>query len=496
MSVRDARTWLQPFAVVSDNLPLNGLTLDSRQAAAGMAFLAVPGHQRDGREFIPQALAGGAALILAEVDDAQQHGRQLPGDHSQPVLGFYRLGERLSALAGAFYQYPAEQLKLVGVTGTNGKSTVTQLIANWLTLLGQPAAVMGTLGNGPFGVLDSAVNTTGSAVEIQSWLRRFADQQIGHVAMEISSHGLVQRRVAEVPFEVALFTNLSRDHLDYHGTMEAYADAKRLLLADERVRQRIINADDPVGRRWLAEFPEAIAFGRQPLSATSDGRRYLRAEAERFSSEGVTFSVKSSWGDGRLSSPLLGAFNVSNLLAALASLLAMGFELAELLATAPRLAPVCGRMERFSAPGKATIVVDYAHTPDALAQALQTLRPHCRGRLWCLFGCGGERDRGKRPLMAEVAARLADRLVVTDDNPRHEDPRAIAAEILEGCRGSETRVCHDREQAIAAALAEAGPDDLILVAGKGHEDYQIIGDRRRDYSDRATVARLLGGETK
>jgi len=355
---------------------------------------------------------------------------------------------------------------------------------------------MGTLGNGPFGALDSAVNTTGNAVEIQHWLRSFEDQDIGHVAMEVSSHGLVQRRVAGIPFEVAVFTNLSRDHLDYHGTMEAYADAKWLLLADERVKTRIINSDDPIGRRWLAAFPGAIAFGRQPLPEALEGRPYLHALDEQFSTAGITFSLRSSWGDGVLSSALLGGFNVSNLLAALASLLELGFPLEELLAKAPQLQPVCGRMERFAVPGKATVVVDYAHTPDALAQALEALRPHCRGRLWCMFGCGGERDRGKRPLMGAEAARMADRLVITDDNPRSEDPQAIVAEILAGCQGSDVRVCHDRGVALAGILAEAGPEDMILVAGKGHEEYQIIGDQRLDYSDRDTVMRLLGEDNK
>lgn len=311
--------------------------------------------------------------------------------------------------------------------------------------------------------------------------------------MEVSSHGLVQHRVAALKFAASVFTNLSRDHLDYHGDMEHYEAAKWLLYSTHHCGQAIVNADDEVGRRWLAKLPDAVAVSMEDHINPNCHGRWLKAVDVKYHDSGATIRFTSSWGDGEIESRLMGAFNVSNLLLALATLLALGYPLADLLKTATQLQPVCGRMEVFSAPGKTTVVVDYAHTPDALEKALQAARLHCTGKLWCVFGCGGDRDKGKRPLMGAIAEQFADVVVVTDDNPRTEEPRAIINDILAGMLDAgQAKVMEGRAEAVTNAIMQAKENDVVLVAGKGHEDYQIVGSQRLDYSDRVTAARLLG----
>lgn len=352
---------------------------------------------------------------------------------------------------------------------------------------------MGTVGNGLLEKVIPTENTTGSAVDVQHVLSGLAGQGATFAAMEVSSHGLVQHRVAALQFAASVFTNLSRDHLDYHGDMEHYEAAKWLLYSTHHCGQAIVNADDEVGRRWLAKLPDAVAVSMEDHINPNCRGRWLKATAVSYHDSGATIQFASSWGNGEIESRLMGAFNVSNLLLALATLLALGYPLADLLKTAARLQPVCGRMEVFAAPGKPTVVVDYAHTPDALEKALQAARLHCRGKLWCVFGCGGDRDKGKRPLMGAIAEEFADIVVVTDDNPRTEEPRAIINDILAGMLDAgHARAVEGRAEAVTNAVMQAKENDVVLVAGKGHEDYQIVGNRRLDYSDRVTVARLLG----
>ncbi|WP_075182233.1 UDP-N-acetylmuramoyl-L-alanyl-D-glutamate--2,6-diaminopimelate ligase [Pantoea sp. 1.19] len=487
---RNLRDLVGPWVTNVPARALREMTLDSRQVASGDLFVALKGHRLDGRGFIPQAIAQGAAAVIAEAD-GERHDGEITEEHGVPVIWLAQLPQRLSALAGRFYQQPAEQMTLIGVTGTNGKTTTTQLLAQWAQLLGETGAVMGTVGNGLYGRLVPSENTTGSAVDVQHELNQLRAQGATLTAMEVSSHGLVQHRVAALPFAAAAFTNLSRDHLDYHGDMAAYEAAKWQLFAEHQVGQAIINADDDTGRRWLAKLPDAVAVS---LEATlPETGRWLKATHVAWHDGGATIDFRSSWGDGRIESRLMGAFNVSNLLVALATLLALGYPLARLIASGSQLQPVCGRMEVFSAAGKPAVVVDYAHTPDALEKALQAARLHCKGKLWCVFGCGGDRDKGKRPLMGAIAEQFADITVITDDNPRSEDPAAIVSDILSGLLDpGRARVVSGRAQAVTNAVMQAQPDDIVLVAGKGHEDYQIIGQRRLDYSDRDTVARLLG----
>ncbi|MDP5293119.1 UDP-N-acetylmuramoyl-L-alanyl-D-glutamate--2,6-diaminopimelate ligase [Oceanimonas sp. CHS3-5] len=477
-----------PLGHAAPAIAIDRMTLDSRNVTPGCLFIAVKGHQADGRQYIDSALERGAAAIIHQVDTAEEAGLNSQ-DHR--LLGVYRLPEQLSRLAGAFYGDPSRQLQLVGVTGTNGKSTVSQLIAHWSLLLDTRSGVMGTLGNGMCGQLKPAVNTTGSALEVQGELASMLNAGAERVAMEVSSHGLHQHRVAALDFDVAVFTNLSRDHLDYHGSMAEYGEVKRSLF--ELCRQgRVINADDVHGRRWLAHYPDAVAYSLHGRVADFAGRQ-LVAETVHFYGDGVKVTINSDWGNGVLSAPLIGRFNVANLLAAMGTLLVLGESFERLLATAPKLVGVAGRMEPFTAPGKPLVVVDYAHTPDALEQVLQALRQHCRGRLWCLVGCGGDRDRGKRPLMAAAAENGADEVILTDDNPRTESPAAIIADMQAGLSSpGAARVIHARAEAIDHAVSAADERDIILVAGKGHEDYQIVGTDILHYSDRETVAAVLG----
>ncbi|WP_276642512.1 UDP-N-acetylmuramoyl-L-alanyl-D-glutamate--2,6-diaminopimelate ligase [Siccibacter turicensis] len=492
MADRNLRDLLAPWVAGLPARALREMTLDSRVAAAGDLFVAVVGHQADGRRYIPQAIAQGVAAIIADAQGEATDG-EVREMHGVPVIYLSQLTERLSALAGRFYDEPSDRLRLIGVTGTNGKTTTTQLLAQWAQLLGETSAVMGTVGNGLLGKVSPTENTTGSAVDVQQVLANLAGQGATLAAMEVSSHGLVQHRVAALKFAASVFTNLSRDHLDYHGDMTQYEAAKWQLFSSHHYGQAIINADDEVGKRWLANLPDAVAVSMENNINPACRGRWLRADAVTYHDSGATVRFSSSWGDGEINSRLMGAFNVSNLLLALGTLLALGYPLDALMASASSLQPVCGRMEVFSAPGKPTVVVDYAHTPDALEKALQAARLHCTGKLWCVFGCGGDRDKGKRPLMGAIAEEFADVVVVTDDNPRTEDPKAIINDILAGMvDAGRARAVEGRAEAVTNAIMQAQENDVVLIAGKGHEDYQIVGNRRLDYSDRITAARLLG----
>lgn len=480
---------------------LNKMTLDSRQVEKGDLFVALKGHQVDGRQFIEKAIEQGAALVLAEADDdvqAVRFAEKFTKNHENQtacVLEVPHLPKQLSAIAGAFYGNPSEKLTLVGITGTNGKTTTAQLFAQWPNLLGGKSAVMGTIGNGLYGQVQEAVNTTGSAVEIQRNLANFVELGADFCAMEVSSHGLAQYRAEALAFDLAIFTNLSRDHLDYHNTMEEYAQAKFRLFSELSSQQQVINADDEIGREWLAKLPQAVAVSTnsdfQPQQA-----RWVKAKAVQFTLQGATIEFESSWGNGEIKSRLIGAFNVSNLLTAFTGLLALGYDLQKLVETAPLLNGVCGRMECLISeenPESPMVIVDYAHTPDALEKALEAARLHCEGELWCVFGCGGDRDAGKRPLMARITEQLADRVIVTDDNPRTEDPDVIFNDIMKGFRKPKAvQSMHIRQYAIEQAIAQAEPKDVILIAGKGHEDYQIIGTKKYHFSDQEWAKKSLG----
>lgn len=474
-----------PFTVPA--LPVNQLQRDSRRICAGDLFVAMAGHQADGRQFVDAAIAAGAAAVLIDGDSDSLCWRE-----QVPLLTISGLAAYLAQLAARFYGQPGQQLQLVGITGTNGKTSTSHLCAQLSELLGEPAAVIGTLGSGRIGQLRDSLNTTPDAVELQQLLRQFVDGGVRRVAMEVSSHGLVQGRVDGVPLRTAVFTNLTRDHLDYHGTMEAYRDAKRLLFSHPEVNTAVLNVDDAEGRLLLTHVDSAlaiIAFGE--TASSEHAERFVTVRELQLLGDGIHGSLISEDEECPFFCPLLGRFNVSNLLAVVAVARSWGYSLAAIAPQLARLKPVNGRMELFHRGGLPAMVVDYAHTPDALEQVLKAARGHCHGQLWCLFGCGGDRDRGKRPLMAAAAAAGADRLVVTADNPRTESFDQIVADMRPGWGEAQVTIIADRQQAIREAFAAAAPDDLVLIAGKGHETYQIIGATRHSYSDRAVVQQLL-----
>lgn len=484
---------LSPWALSTPlpNVSISGLKLDHRQIQTGDLFIALQGHHLDARQYISQAIQSGAVAVLADLADLET---ELTLEHHMgvPVIGFSHLKSALSAIAHRFYQAPSQDLSVIGVTGTNGKTTVSQLLAQWLEQCDQRAAVMGTTGNGFLSDLKTSHNTTESALAIQSAFFDYRQQGASHVVMEVSSHGLVQNRVRAIEFNAAVFTNLSRDHLDYHGTMQDYADAKLSLFQDYDANICVINADDETGRTWLNQFPHAIGVSMDAHQLCDYQGPKLWLESVQYSTQGFVASFDSSWGAGKLRCALVGEFNVSNVLLSLATLLGLGFDKDTLLAKAADLRPVIGRMEVFTQPQKPMVVVDYAHTPDALEKALLALKRHCTGQLWCVFGCGGDRDVGKRPLMARIAESIADQVILTDDNPRTESPREIMAQMQAGMKHpADAKVIHDRAQACSFAFAHAAKTDVILIAGKGHEDYQITASGTSVYSDRETVSALM-----
>ena len=468
-------------------VPLADLTADSRAVKLGSTFVAYPGTVRDGRAYIVEAIARGAAAVLWE-----REGFTWDERWNIPNLGVHNLRQRVSEIAGHVFGDPSEALWMAGVTGTNGKTSVSQWIASASDALGRRAAVVGTIGNGLVGERAEAKNTTPDPIVLQRLLAEYLRRGARAVAMEVSSHGLDQARVAGIKYDVAVFTNLTRDHLDYHHTMEAYAEAKYQLFSARGLKHAVVNVDDDWGRRFVERLRprglDVITYSTRP-----DAIARLVARDVRLSEAGVHFAVASEWGRADVDAGVLGAFNVSNLLAVIGALIAQGFSFAQATKAACGLQPVPGRLERLGGQGMPLVVIDYAHTPDALDKALAALRPAVAAghRLVCVFGCGGDRDPGKRPLMGEVAARRADHVVVTSDNPRGEDPHAIIAQILGGMPAARAEPLEDRQVAIFSAIHHARAGDVVLLAGKGHETYQEIAGVRHPFNDREVALGAL-----
>ena len=455
---------------------IDRLTSDSRRCAPGVAFFAWPGERADGRAHIGDAVARGASAILWE-----KEGFAWRDEWRIPNLPIEKLKTRASALAHEFYGRPSERLQVFGVTGTNGKTSCSQ----WIAALMKKTGVIGTLGAGFPGALSPLPNTTPDALELQAFLKDFLSQGAKAVAMEVSSHGLAQARVDGVRFACALFTNLTHDHLDYHGTMAAYGEAKARLFEMPGLGAAVINTDDAFGAALAQRLKvRVIGFG---LNAKPQTPEYLFA--------GPGGEIESSWGRARVTIPVVGRFNVSNALGVLGCLVAAGVPFAQAAGQLAALPPVPGRMQTVGlAP---LVVIDYAHTPDALKNVLAALRPVAQergGRLAVVFGAGGERDAAKRPEMGGLAAQLADQVMVTSDNPRGEDPRAIISQIEQGIPGAH-RAEPDRARAIEAVVLEAQDSDVVLIAGKGHEEYQEIAGRRVPFSDAAQARAALGLRT-
>jgi UDP-N-acetylmuramoyl-L-alanyl-D-glutamate--2,6-diaminopimelate ligase len=498
-SWRPLKAVLGGLVDVPSDLAVSDLTQNSREVTPGAAFLACHGRRHHGLEFAAAAAAAGASAILwepapgvvAPILDASIVVRAVPNLHAQ--LGY---------IADRFFDAPSASLTVAGITGTNGKTTCAWLLAQALERIGRRAAYIGTLGAGSTGALRAIDATTPDAVTVQRLLAHLRESGFEAVAMEVSSHALDQDRVAGLRFHTAVFTNLSRDHLDYHADMTAYGAAKAQLLAWPTLAARVINVDDPFGlelAQLSARDPrpsQLFRTSRHPQTQLSGDADWVCGAAVRADRDGLEIEIQSSRGPAQLASPLIGDFNVDNLLSVLAVLLAWDVPLAVANEALSQCTAPPGRMQPEGGGSAPLALIDYAHTPDALAKALQAARAHCRGRLRVVFGCGGERDPGKRGAMGRVAAELADELIVTDDNPRGEDPGLITAAIMQGIElaggAARARLIHDRLQAINIALAASSAVDVVLIAGKGHEHYQIVGVEKRAFDD-ASVARAALG---
>ena len=473
-----------PHIIERLGIAVDQLVNDSRKAMPGTVFAAYPGETRDGRDFIPQAVAQGVDGVLWEADHYQWDPAL-----AIPNAGVAGLKTRIGEIAAHVYGEPSRALHMVGVTGTNGKTSVAHWIAQALSQLGRKTAVIGTVGNGFSGALTPALNTTPDAIELQQRLAHYRQQGAAACAMEVSSHGLAQGRVNGTQFRVAVLTNLTRDHLDYHGDMENYAAAKARLFNWPGLEWVVLNVDDAFGQQLESETRAARVAGY--------GFRRGAVVADKLSltQNGLHLAVHTDWGNADLDAPLLGRFNAANLLAVLTTLLVSGVKLDDAARALAHITPPPGRMQTLGGNAHPLVVVDYAHTPDALEKVLATLREIVGGgRLICVFGCGGNRDKGKRPLMGRAASIGADEIWITSDNPRNEDPSHIIDDILAGATGK-PHVEPDRARAIFEAIGGAHQGDVVLIAGKGHEGYQEIAGERLPFSDIAVTRKALAAWT-
>lgn len=472
------------------------LVSDSRAVQPGDTFVAYPGAQADGRRFIAQAVAQGANAVIWDAHDFTWN-----DEWNVPNLAVHELRHQAGIIADHVYGQPSKKLWMVGVTGTNGKTSCSHWLAKTFSTLQRKSALLGTLGNGFPGALQATVNTTPDALLVHGLLADYLQQGAQTAVMEVSSHALTQGRVNGLHFDVALFTNLTRDHLDYHVDMQSYAAAKRRLFDWATLKYAVLNLDDVMGAELAEELQdshvEVIGYGLHDESlklAERLGIRMVYGNLEQISAQGLVLQLHTSWGAGTLQSKLIGRFNAANLLGALAVLLVSEVELEDALRELGMQKPVAGRMQTLSGKNVPTVVVDYAHTPDALEKVLSTLREvtaSAGGKVICVFGCGGDRDRGKRPMMGEVVSKLADVSIITSDNPRSEDPYAIIEAIISGMQGSGYQVFEDRAKAINHAIGMARSTDTVLLAGKGHEDYQEISGVRHPFSDSEIAYRAL-----
>jgi UDP-N-acetylmuramoyl-L-alanyl-D-glutamate--2,6-diaminopimelate ligase len=477
------------FILIMNDIHIKNLTTDSRQVKPGDLFIAVPGLTVDGRAYIEQAIKNGAVAVVTE--------RKLVGH-----------------IAARFFSNPSKQLPVIGITGTSGKTSVSHFIAEIMSYCEKSCGVIGTLGTGVFsekqGFKEIRVShgekpdktthdyTTPDAIAVQRTLAALQKQNVSAVAMEVTSHALDQNRVAGVEFDTVIFTNLTRDHLDYHPDMQTYGEVKKRLFTEFQSKYAVINLDDAFGRVLFAEL-KALDKARRVLGYSchknppEGGRELIEADNVVLDKHGIRATVKTPWGEGELRSHLLGLFNVSNILAALTAVCLQGVPLNAVLKAIKAISTAPGRMMRFGGNAEMPLViVDYAHKPDALAAVLEALRGHCAGELWCVVGCGGDRDRGKRPLMAAIGERLSDHLYLTQDNPRTEDPTQIMTEMIQDLKNpNKVVVEYDRAKAIEWAIKNAKVEDIIVVAGKGHETYQIVGTEKIPFSDKLVVEAAL-----
>lgn len=478
------------------NIVVDGVAQDSRDVGENYLFIAVRGTTSHGLQYAEQAVAAGASVVLSE-DAIDKY--ELNGALADKVLCLQleNLQAKVGVIASRFYKKPSHDLNVIGVTGTDGKTSVSHYIAQCLNSEIAPCGVLGTLGNGLIHDLRPTGLTTVGAVQLQSGLASLIGAGAKAVVMEVSSHGLDQGRVNGVEFDTAVFTNLSQDHLDYHGGMDAYFEAKSKLFALARLKSAVINLDDAYGCRLAQEHNGKLAvYGYSTLSAVDELAscvdHIIYTKSIKPTRSGFEIHVSTPVGEGKCQLNLLGEFNVSNALAALATLLLNNMALDQALRRLQGIRPVAGRMELIEIEARPTVIVDYAHTPQGIIAACKAAKLHFNGQLWCVFGCGGGRDREKRPMMAQAAEQNADHVIVTSDNPRDEDPQAIINQIVAGFTHADAASCYlDRRQAISHAINQAATEDVILVVGKGHESVQIIASQRIAFDDRMVARELL-----
>jgi len=483
------------------NVPISHLVMDSRAIQLGDTFVACPGEKIDGRQFIPAVIEKGANAVIWE----SQHFTWRDAWHI-PNLGVVDLRHKIGWLADKVSGSPSKNLWSVGVTGTNGKTSVCHWVAQALSDNASLCAMIGTLGNGFSDKLQASINTTPDAISVHAMLADYLRGGAKAVAMEVSSHALVQGRVCGVRFDVAVLTNLSRDHLDYHGDMESYAASKRKLFEWKQLKYAVLNLDDEFGAELAmhlqGETVEVIGFGMSDTAMQFAGKlgiRMVYGNLSEMNEHGLQLDIHTSWGGARLSSALIGRFNAANLLAVLAVLLVSDISLNEAVASLSRVKAVDGRMQRFGSAQQPMVIVDYAHSPDALEKVLLGIReirkPQANkqysGKLICVFGCGGDRDRGKRAMMGKVAERFSDYCIITSDNPRSENPHAIIADVVSGMSSGNHEIMVDRASAIQGAIHDAQQSDIVLIAGKGHEAYQEINGIKHPFSDAQVALQAL-----
>ncbi|HLU06364.1 MAG TPA: UDP-N-acetylmuramoyl-L-alanyl-D-glutamate--2,6-diaminopimelate ligase [Woeseiaceae bacterium] len=481
---RDLR-WLLEGIADAPAVPVSGITTDSRAVSPGDVFLACQGASSHGIDFVSQAVEAGAAAVVWDSTTAAA----LDSEIGVTMVAVPGLSHRLGQIANRWFNAPSEHMSVSGVTGTNGKTTVAFLIARCMQLLDRPCAYMGTLGAGTGSLSRDIGLTTPGCIDLHRKLSEFLAESAVFAAMEVSSHALHQKRVDGVRFDSVLFTNLSRDHIDYHGDMEAYGETKARFIMDGDVPHRIVMVDTEFGLRLANRCADQRMDNVVAVSTTAEANAasmtHVHMQVVEADEHGSWVDVRSSWGGARMHLPLAGDFNVANGALVLAQLLSWDVPLEAAVDVLSRVLPPPGRMQRVQPPADAkapVVYIDYAHTPAGLEAVLKTLRNHCKGALWCVFGCGGDRDRGKRAEMGRIVSKLADRAVVTSDNPRTEDPADIIAAVLRHMKAGAVAI-EDRAAAIAFAIENASDQDMVLIAGKGHEDYQVIGNTRRPFSD-------------
>ena len=482
-----------PMKEIVPAVEILDVTSNSQAAVRGSLFVALKGTQTHGIDFAIDAAKAGAVVILYDALDeyCKQRIPLLQKQVKTRWLGIENLDRVNGVIVSRFYDEPGRDLTIVGVTGTDGKSSVTHLITQALSKLDKQVGSIGTLGYGIGNQLEVISHTTPDAVVLQSYLYEFRQKHCRYVVMEVSSHALEQYRVNGCQFDIAVLTNLGRDHLDYHGDMQQYAAAKKRLFTDFELSGRVINSNDEFGQNLSAAFDknEVIRYSSAP-DAGNNAEVFLKHS--EITELGQDIYVDTPLGEVCAKTALMGVFNIDNTLACIASLISLGLGIEEINIAVSDLKPIPGRMEKFGGNGRAVAVVDFAHTEQALRACLATSREHTQGKLWCIFGCGGDRDQGKRKGMGRAAEQLADQVIVTDDNPRTESPETIVSEILRGMNDPDkVSVVHNRQAAIEFALSQAVADDLIVIAGKGHEQEQIIGRDRYPFSDRHVVQRIM-----